>query len=166
MGLYLLSVAAVWIGFAGFLSRWVTSRIRFTVAKWTLALAVFAVLLPLPLVDEIAGKRQFERLCAENAEIRIDRAAAVGKTVKYVPQPQVDVAGAYVRIVLRPQRFVDAHTREVVFSYNELLASGGQFVHFFRVSEGKVPLLFRGSCGPKENPRDLVKTLQITVLDH
>jgi hypothetical protein len=152
MGLYLLFVAAGWVVLAALLSRWLASSIKFTAARWTVALVVFAVLLPLPLVDEIVGKRQFERLCKENAEIKVDRATAVGRTVYLDVRPQFDVPGTWVRVAMQPMHFVDVATRETVVSYNELRASGGMLVRLFAFSEGRAPLLFRGSCVPRDRP--------------
>ena len=75
-------------------------------------LMVFAVLLPLPALDEIVGGRQFEKLCKENSTIQVNRATAVGRTVYSTQQPSVEIKGTWVRITLQPWRYVDATTGE------------------------------------------------------
>lgn len=167
IGLYLLLVIAAWIGIAVLFSRWLTSRIRFNVARWFATLIAFGVLLPLPLIDEIVGRQQFEQLCKENAEIKIDRATAAGRTVYLDVQQQLDVPGTWVRVVMQPMRFVDVATREPIVSYNELRASGGVLVHLFGFSEARAPLLFRGSCVPRDRPAsiDTFKPYGITYVE-
>ncbi|MBE7418531.1 MAG: hypothetical protein HS128_12440 [Ideonella sp.] len=114
-------------------------------------LIAFGILMPFPVIDEILAKPQFERLCRENAEIKIDRASAVGRTVYFEAQPHVELPGTWVQVTRRPMRYVDATTGELVLSYNVLEASGGVLVHLLG-APGKVPLLFRYTCMPKDPP--------------
>ncbi|ODS22968.1 hypothetical protein AB835_11230 [Candidatus Endobugula sertula] len=79
------------------------------------------------------------------------------------PQPGIELKGMWVRILLLPRHYIDTTTGEVVVSYSKLRAKGG--VVFKGFSQGGVPLTFYGSCQPKENVRDLFKSLQITILD-
>ena len=109
-------------------------------------------LLPMPLIDEIVGKKQFEQLCRENSMIQVDLTKAAGRTVYLADLPDVEIKDTWVRVVLKPWRFVDAGTGEVVVSYNTLMASGGKFVHALPLSEGRVPLSFAGSCAPANRP--------------
>jgi hypothetical protein len=164
-GLFLLFIAAVWIALAAIVAYALTSRIKGVPLRLVIAFVLLTVLLPLPLVDEVVGKWQFEQLCRENSTIQVDRATAVGKTVYYDPQPAVEVKEAWIRIVSRPQRYVDSTTGNAVISFNTLLAEGGRFVQTFGTSEGRMPLIFRGSCGPTENVRELFKALDITPQD-
>ncbi len=151
-GIYLLVVAMGWLAFVAWLSVFSTKKLPLSTWRVPVALAIFAVALPLPLVDELVGKRQFEQLCAENSTVHVDRATAVGRTVYFVPQPNVEVKGTWVRIVLQPRRYIDATTGEVIVSYNELIASGGHLIRALGVSEGGMPLLFRGTCVPANRP--------------
>lgn len=151
-GLYLLVIAALWLALVSALSYVLTSHVKKMTLRAVLALLLIGVLLPLPLVDEFFGKRQFEQLCKDNAAIQVDRNTAVGRTVYFVPQPAVEVPGTWVRIVMKPQRFVDAATGETVVTYNELMADGGRLVQAFGFSEGRVPLTFRSSCVPANRP--------------
>lgn len=164
-GLYLLAIAAAWLAIVLVLVRVLTSRIKTTGVRAIVAVLAVGLLLPLPLIDEILGKRQFEQLCRDNATIQVDRKTAVGKTVYYVLQPAVDLPGTWVRIVVNPYRYVDAATGEPVVAYNVLTAVGGRLVQAFGFSEGKVPLTFAGSCGPTEKTKDLFKSLELTAKD-
>jgi hypothetical protein len=104
------------------------------------------------LIDEIVGAKQFERLCRENSTINVDHAKAAGRTVVLSPQPSRDVEDTWVRVVVQPWRFVDVKTGETVVSYNTLQAVGGIFVRTLGISEGGVPLTFKGSCVPLNRP--------------
>jgi hypothetical protein len=134
--------------------------------RFPAALLFFLALIPLPLIDEIVGKRQFEKLCRENAGIHVDRAKAAGRAVYLAEVPFVDATGTWVRVVMRPWRYVDAKTGETVVSYTTLQAAGGRFVHMLPLSEGRVPLTFSGHCGASGvvDPVKLFKELGITQI--
>lgn len=164
-GLFLLFVAAIWFASVFYLTKLLTKKMP---DKWwgiLVRVFVFCALIPLPLTDEIVAKQQFEVLCEANSMIHIDRTTAIGKTVYYTPQPSVEIKGTWVRIILQPWSYVDSKG-ENVLSYNTLLAKGGLLIGALGISEGGMPLIFSGSCGPKEKTKDLIKLLQITALDH
>jgi hypothetical protein len=164
-GILLIVVVIAWLIAVVAATRWAVKRFK----SLTMKAAIYLVLLPVlgvaPLADELIGKRQFEQLCKDNSTIQVDRARAVGKTVYFVPQPNIDVQGTWVRVVLQPHRLVDATTSEPVVTYNTLMAAGGRFIRLLGISEGGMPLTFYGSCGPKESVRDLLRSLEITALD-
>jgi hypothetical protein len=164
-GIFLLFVVIIWFCAVIWLSKFVTSNLRKQEWRIPVALVIFAVLIPLPLIDELVGGRQFEQLCEENSAIKVDRATAVGRTVYFDEQPPVEINGTWVKVVMQPHRFVDAATGEFVFSYNTLTAVGGRLIRILGISEGGMPLSFYGSCGPKESTKELVKLLGITALD-
>lgn len=121
------------------------------------------VLIPVPLVDEYFGKKQFEELCKENAKIQIAPNSA-GRTV-YLQEPQrVHIPETWVPVISTQWRFIDATTGQVVVSYNTLQASGGRFTR--GLSEGGVPLTFRAYCEPggTVDPVSLLKQHQITQI--
>jgi hypothetical protein len=151
-GLYLLILAAVWLVLASVLAYVITRQMKSGALRLTFAVLLMSVLMPLPLIDEIVGQRQFEQLCKDNATIHVDRATAVGKTVYFVPQPAVEIKGTWVRVVMKPKRFVDATTGETVVNYNELMADGGRFIRTLGIFEGGVPLTFSGTCVPANRP--------------
>ena len=130
-------------------------------------LLVFAVLLPLPLTDEIVGGRQFEQLCRENSTIQVDREKARGRTVYYAKTTDIEIEGTWVRVVMQPHRLVDATTGEIVISFNDLIADGGQFIQTLGLSEGGMPLTFKGWCvpGDQHTLENLLKELNIHLID-
>jgi hypothetical protein len=165
-GLYLLVVAGIWLAIVLGVSRLVTTKL--STPRWRDPIRVLTVvaLLALPLIDEIVGGQQFEQLCEENSTIQVDRATARGKTVYFTPQPDREIKGTWVRIVLQPRRFVDATTGDTVISFNDLVAEGGRFIRTLGISEGGVPLTFKGWCHPGDQftLRNLLKELNITAI--
>jgi len=117
------------------------------------------VLIPLPVIDEIVGKEQFERLCIENSKVTVSPTKAPGSTVYLQRLPDEEIKGTWVRVARKPWHFVDASSGELVVSYSTLTAAGGWFVHVLPLSEGRVPLLFKGSCAPANRPAT-VKTFK------
>lgn len=151
-GIFLIAVAVAWLIAVVVVTRWVARRFNSLTMKVVSWMILVPTLMTAPLVDELIGKRQFEQLCKDNATIHVDRETAVGKTVYFVPQPAVEVKGTWVRVVLKLRRFVDATTGETVVTYNELMADGGWLVRTLIISEGRVPLSFRGDCVPQNRP--------------
>jgi hypothetical protein len=152
-GLFLLFAGGVWAALLALLAYVLTSRIQEDVLRFVVAALVFGLLLPLPLIDELLGKREFEQLCEANATVKVDREKAVGKTVYLAPTTDTEMKDKWLRIVVKQWRFVELDTGEPVVSYDTLEAAGGRFVKAFAISEGRVPLTFANYyCGPKERP--------------
>lgn len=160
----LLMVSVLWLIITFFLVKALGRVMPEIWWAYVLRAVLLLALLPLPLIDELVGKHQFERLCRENAGIQVDRARATGGTVSLSPQPTRDIEGTWVRVVVQPWRFVDVNTGETVVSYNTLQAVGGVFIRTLGISEGGVPLTFAGSCEPGGvvDPLKLFKELGIT----
>jgi hypothetical protein len=153
--IFALFVVAAWFALTIAIGYVATIRIENKVLRFVVVLALVGVLFPLPLVDELIGKRQFEELCKENSTIQVDRASAVGKTVYLSKTSDVEIKDKWVHIVLKPWRFVDVATGEPVVSYNTLMARGGWLIRMSRLSEGSVPLTFKGSCVPDNRPASI-----------
>ena len=147
---FLLFLAAIWIVVA-FWIAWIVTRIL-PASGWRALVGalLFVVLVPLPLADEIFGKAQFERLCEENATIHVDRARAAGRTVYLADLPDTQAPGTWLRITVTPWHFLDSKSNELVISYNVLWSAGGHFIRALGLTEGGVPLTFRGYCQPKK----------------
>lgn len=151
-GIFLMLLAVLWLVAALLLAKRVTTRLPKIWWAYVLRMILFLALLPLPLVDEIVGKRQFDTLCSENAMIQVDPAKAVGRTVYLADLPDIEIKGPWVRVVSKPWRFIDATTGETVVGYNTLQAAGGVFTRTLGIFDGGVPLTFRGSCAPANPP--------------
>lgn len=163
IGMFLLLVVVAWLALVVWLSKVISRRAP---VKWraTVAILIFAVLLPLPIVDEIVGGRQFKKLCNEHGSITVDRAKAIGRVVYLADVPDVELTDAWVRVVLKPWIFLDASTQQPILKFESLMADGGRFVSFLRLSQGTVPLIFHGNCQPKETEdlRKLFSELGLT----
>ncbi len=165
-GLLLLLLAAVWLTLVTAVAYYSTKRIDSVVWRSAIGLLMLAVLLPLPLINEIVGKQQFDKLCEENNTIHVNRVTAVGRTVYLAESTDVEIKGKWLRFVLKPWRYVDAKSGETVVSYNRLMADGGLFFRMIRISEGNVPFIFKGLCYPGELVRlnELFQELNITQI--
>lgn len=166
-GLFLLLVIGLWLVFAIWLSKVITRSLPETKWRGSIRFVAFSVLLPLPVIDEIVGGWQFRRLCEENATIQVDRATAGGKTVYLAKPSNVEITKTWVRVVMKPWRYVDVATEETVVSFSMFMASGGRFIRTLGISEGGMPLTFNGHC--KTNllieKSTLFKEIGITQID-
>lgn len=72
-GLLFIAVIIAWFGFCAWLARkiarWIP--IESTLAKSVIGVLAFSLFFPLPLIDEIIGKFQFDKLCREEAGVKI-----------------------------------------------------------------------------------------------
>jgi hypothetical protein len=164
-GIFLLFVMAIWLGIAVWLGKIIATRLPATRWRGAVGMLIVALLLPLPLIDEIVGARQFKQLCKENSAIQMNRVTAVGKTVYLARTPDVEIKGTWVRVVLKPWRFVDSTTGESVVSYNTLMADGGRLIRTLGISEGGVPLTFKGTCVPPNRPGS-IETFRIFGINY
>jgi hypothetical protein len=145
-GLLFLTTVVLWLC----VLKWVVNKIgrRMPDRPWRrfAKFGIFALLLPLPLIDEIVGGQQFAHLCESNV-VHVNKATAHGKTVYAeggtYEQP---VPGMWVKIWKMPSRYLDAETGEVVLSFDQLRAEGGRFFPGF--DSGHDPLTFKGTCHP------------------
>ena len=163
-GIFLFAVMGVWLVAALSITVFITRKMSWRMGKFLIRASLLIVLIPLPLIDEIVGGRQFARLCKENSTIQVDRANAAGRTVYLADDPDTEIKGVWVPVRLQQWRFVDVTTRSVVVSYNELHATGGIFIRMLGISEGNVPMTFKDSCAPggQVNYIELFKELRIT----
>ena len=152
IGLLFFFLVFVCLSFFGWLSWWISKSFIKNPWRIPIALAIFVLLALSLVVDELVGEKQFEQLCKENSEVKVNRETAAGKTVYLAQMPDEEIKGTWVGVVLKPWRFVDATTGEVVVSYNTLTARSGWFMRRIGLAEGGMPLLFRGYCAPPNQP--------------
>ncbi|MFC7421460.1 hypothetical protein ACFQNF_16465 [Iodobacter arcticus] len=143
-----------------FFWAYIAIKVSFYIANWlseewwrnVILILLFLTILPLPLVDEIIAKKQFERLCKENEFINIDREKAVGKTVYLDSKPEIIIQGTSIPIAIHQWRFIEENTKELVVSYNTLRADGGILQRMLGVPPSDGPVTFESTCRPKEHP--------------
>lgn len=165
--LFVLLAASAWAALSAALSFAVTKRIKTISTRRLFAAALWAVLLPLPVIDELIGVLQFDRLCGDNQQVHIAAAGAEGRTVFLKASPARSEEGTFVPVLIQPWRFVDANTGELVVSFNTLSAGAGQLARISRISGSGTPLTFRGTCLPSNAPMSekAFSRLGITLID-
>lgn len=160
-GIFLLFVAALWLIAAFFISKLIVRMLPETWWRWLVGAILFLALLPLPLIDEIVGAKQFAKLCKENATIQVDRTKAAGRTVFLNYTAPVELKGTWVPVWLQSWQFVDATTGETVISYNTLRAGSGKLG-----PSSLGPLTFAGECVEPNRPayNDVFRELGIKYI--
>jgi hypothetical protein len=163
-GLLLIFIIAAWLLLVYGLVRLVTARLPARPWRAPLRMALYAALLPLPVIDEVVGVRQFLGVCRENSTVTVDPAKAAGRTV-FLAQGASPVAGTWIPVTLTHWRYYDVTTRELVVSYNTVRVSGGRLITLFPLWDGGAPfILSRTYCQPERlgsGPNALLKQLGI-----
>lgn len=147
-GLFLLAIVGIWFYITIKIIRFITGKLPEIWWRPVVGVGIFVLILPLPLVDEIVGGRQFEQLCKENSTIHADKVKAAGKAVYLNSPPDIYIQGTWLPIRLQHWRYVDVMTGDPVVSFNILHATGGLLIRALEISEGNVPLTFKGYCEP------------------
>lgn len=163
---------AVLIGYFALIAciaSWLTKRWRGQPIRSVYAVIVFALLFPLPIIDEIVGVQQFKALCREGAVPRYDEAKVRGKSVytREVQHPEVPrvmtvptrIVPASIPIIEQTIDKVDKQTGEVLISYKAYEAKGGWFLRAIGLGTSGPFGLQPNSCRP--NTVALFKELNV-----
>jgi|JI8StandDraft_1071087.scaffolds.fasta_scaffold57622_2 hypothetical protein len=167
-GLFLLAVLGLWTLFVVKFSRWIGARFRGGSWQRVASVFVFALLLPLPVADEIVGGFQFRALCKANAaEFRVGVANPEGRTARVT----VDPSNRYLdssAIPIRHSRvtYRDAATEEQLVVLDRYVAEGGMLVRALGISENNSPLtLGISGCSPEDARRESARlTFKLNVV--
>ncbi|MEJ6021970.1 hypothetical protein [Ramlibacter sp. PS4R-6] len=166
-GIYLLLVILLWAALVAWLTVLLTKKLDLLFLRILVGAPSFAAALTLPFIDEIVGREQFQELCSQYSQIHIDISSAAGKSVYFASQPNIQIQGTWIRVMRRPFRFVELTSGKPVVTYDELFAEGGWLARHLGLSEGRVPLLFKGYCGPANPPKSIssFKSLGINYVE-
>lgn len=157
-GILLIAVAIAWLTAVLAVTRWVIRRVDSLAMKWVSFLALFPVLLLLPVADEVIGKQQFDCLCEKYAVQVIDEQNALNSRVESVGgRDDWYAVGTVIRIRIQPWIYQDIMTRKILVSYHTLHAEGGWLIRSLGISETTSPLLFNRSCAPPDERAFLEK---------
>jgi hypothetical protein len=157
-GLLLLSVFLAWLIIVACIAAVI---VRILPKKWwsyAIAAAVFLMLMPLPLIDEINAKPLFQSLCSNEAKVIADRPDIKGRTTWFDRSEETKIFLGSIPVRKIKWIFVDSTTQEPVYHYVVFEAQGGRFMKFLGISETGGPLLFNGTCAPprlNNIPQDL-----------
>lgn len=172
-GLLLIGIAVIWAIVALLLATYAAGRVKTKGVGITIWILVFAVLLPLPLIDEIVGGFQFRALCREGAVMRYESEALKGSllTIKkeassldrmYDSPPAKDLTGVAIPIRETTFEFYVQGKSAPVLTYKTYSAKGGWLIRALGISQSDSPLTMpSGFCGPTENVRELFERLNV-----
>jgi len=162
-GLIALVVLFIW-GFICYqLSKLLMKKIASPIAKNFGIGFLLLLFFLLPVADDIIGGFQFRSLCKEDARMFIDEGKAKGTTVYFVGN-DVELFGYILPITKKTWSYKDAHTKEVVISWNEYRAKGGWLSHVIGFPQGNPPYTFNGVCYPVDSGSAIFDKLNIKKL--
>jgi hypothetical protein len=149
-GIYLLFLAIIWLAFAAGLSFIGTAKLKHSTLRIPIACLVFVAVLPLPVLDELLGKPQFEQLCKQYSAVELDTANSAGRTIWFGDSQRTELQLGAIQVSRTKRSYVDVRTQEPVYHYFRLEAKGGWLLSHLGLSETGGPLLFRAVCQPKD----------------
>ncbi len=141
------------------LGRWLTRSGK--PREWTRGLRLEAqalalgVLLPLPLIDELLAKPQFDALCRDQAAIHFTVEPAAQRLVHASELPPESVEGLLVPVSRRKHVYIDEETHQALASFSTFQAHAGKLARL--VARDDAPLTFTGVCGPADLQAQLAR---------
>lgn len=131
-----------------------------------LLLVLVAFAFPLPLADEVIGKRQFEALCKINGIQGADLSRAQGKRVRmrfsdYEPL----VAGVILPTKQSDITYRDAETGATLVHYKDYRSAGGWLMRAGLGMGSGRPLLFEANGCDRRRERELLQQNAIVVVN-
>lgn len=165
-GLLLLAVVGLWIWACVAITKAAMRRVSSERWRWIVGLALFSVLLILPVLDEIVGGFQFRALCKRNAVVHLGQQNPQGKITRVTINPLNEIVpSTAVRIYRSHVEYHDVATGELVAMFDEYTAKGGLLIRLLGISESNSPLTIgRPSCSG-EREVALPKALNFKVIN-
>lgn len=153
-GLLLLGVIGIWIVIVVFVTKWLARLLKPGAVRNVVVTMTFAVLLLLPVIDELIAAPQFRALCEEGTKLKFDPTVINGMTVyrqsSKFPFPEfriLGLVGYYIETI-----YTDQPKGMPVISSKSYSIKGGILIRTLGISETTAPLIFKGSCRPLEVP--------------
>ena len=164
-GLLLICVVLLWFVATIAIARTITSKLTQPWIKWIVGLLLVAVLVPLPVADEIIGGFQFRGLCEAETKLKYDQEKLVNKTVYSKITDDVKLENMIIPVVSQTWTYPDINTHKSLVSYKVFDADGGwlsRAIHFNYVHK---PYTFNGHCGPGwVRVNEIFKNLNVTII--
>lgn len=163
-GLLLLAVVGLWIWACVAITKAAMRKVSSERWRWTMAPVLFTALFALPVVDEIVGRFQFERLCRINGIESADLSKAEGKKVNVEYGERALVEGTVLPVERSAVLYRHVDTGVPLFQHWNYYSKGGWLMRYTPIGMGSShPMLFSGNgCGFALRDRVLA-TKQITI---
>ena len=152
-GLLLLGVVVIWIAVVAFVAKRLSRLFKPGAVRNIVVAIATAVMLVLPVADELISAPQFYKLCEEAMKLQFDPERIRGKTIIFVAEntpPSISVG--FLRGYYLHWRYLDAVTREELITEKIYHLNGGILIRSLKISETNAPLTMRSYCGPSEHP--------------
>lgn len=165
-GIFLLLLFGLWVWACAAITNAVIRRVDTRRWRWPLGLAIFSLVLALPVVDEIIGGFQFRALCKKDAVLRINAEQAKGKTVRLVIKPSNQLLPGqvlttyYTHVSMR-----EMGTDQEIGSYGSYEIKGGWFIRTLGISESNAPLILTSSCAPDLGAHGIAKLYNFNIVN-
>lgn len=163
IGFAVIFVMIIWFLIVEFFARIVVRNlIKNSFIKFIIVLALIVIIYPLPLLDEILAKPQFEKLCKDYSTVWIDKNSKAKYVYLNIGVHYSKIPNTWVDVVNDPWIYRDIETKKVVLRYEMLRASGGWLAKYLNFPEGGGPLLFDYSCNKSVDTNEIFKKMGIT----
>jgi len=153
-GALLFALLLLWVLVSAKLARALARKVSSLRAfRAPFAVAIFAVLLVLPIADEVVGGFQFRFLCARDAALVLGVPNPEGRLARYEARPSnARVPRTAIPILHSHVEYRDANTTELIAGYDSFVAKGGLLVRTFGISESNSPLTIGSPACSGEGP--------------
>ncbi len=142
----LAAIVLAWVVLCAWTAHSVGALFTDNTLRIELKAVLFVALLPLPVIDELIAKPQFDQLCAQRVMLAVEAAQLRGHPVYLTDVPSEAVPGLMVPVQVSKRVYADDRTRQPLVTFSELHAQGGKLARALGI--GGTPITFSGHCGP------------------
>ncbi|TFZ03205.1 hypothetical protein [Ramlibacter rhizophilus] len=147
-GFFVWSLALGWAAACAWLAHRIGDAFIESPLRLELKIVMFLALLPVPVIDELLAKPQFDQLCATKANVSLHADRLRGRTAYETDVPPELLEGTLVPMHLHRRIYLDAGSHRPLLSVAYIQASGGKLVGALQPGQRR-PLTFKGWCAPQ-----------------
>lgn len=125
IGILFLFVIALWVALCVYLARKIPKWLGLARNTRSASVIIFLLLLVAPVVQDIVGMWQFDRLCKERVTLYVSQGAEQVKRATRAKTQYVDIPGYWIKITAQKIAYIDASTGLPFLSYEILHTKGG-----------------------------------------
>lgn len=165
-GFLLLAVVSLWTWACVAITKAAMRRMSSRRWRWIVGPMLFTAMFVLPVVDEIVGRSQFERLCRTNGIESADLSKNGGKKVNVEYGERSLVEGTVLPVERSAVLYRHVDTGVLLFQHWNYYSKGGWLMRHTPIGMGAShPMFFSGNgCGFALRDRVLA-TNQITIVN-
>lgn len=164
-GFLLIGVLLLWFWAVVAIARMLTSKLEPAWVKSLVTLLAIAVIIPLPVADDIIGGFQYRSLCSKEGLREDQFRIAAGKQLLEEDGSKSRTSGTLLTVTEQTVTYRSYPDNRELIRYKYFDSKGGWLSHLIGFPEGNPPYTFNGSWCGGPPLQELLNRYQIKILN-